>query len=386
MFLSRLHLRGFRTYDSLTVELGPGATILHGSNASGKTNLLEGIMVLATGRSPRTPRDADLIQKGKDSFYLKGLVERRPAPLTLEVAVESGKKKAVRINGKSGSLMSVLNHFPVIYFSPDEIGIVSGAPARRRNFIDDLCNYVEPSYIHNHVQYRYVLEQRNALLRNIREGRESKNLLNLWDEQFINYGAAVLASRLRVTARLNKAVKKEYAFICPDEKPGVFYRSTIRGLAELAHEDLDLENIPQLFQQTLEGLQDEETFRGFTIAGPHRDDLYLNIDGFDSRFFASQGQMRSLLLALKLAATTLIRESTGNQPVLLLDDVLSEFDSLRRRSLLSRLDQYEQVIITCADISEVHRDIASKKAMYHVMKGGQVIVPFEAGDGYPASL
>lgn len=382
MHLSKIHLRNFRTYEAALIELSPGINIVYGPNATGKTNLLEAIYLLATGSSPRTARDADLVQAGKSSFYLKGLVERNPLPITIEVAGEPGRGKAARVNGKPAGSAALCTYFPVVYFAPKEMGVVSGTPGSRRAFLDRVCCYLDPAYAHHLFQFRYVIEQRNALLRGIKERRESKELLTVWDEQLADHGAHVLSWRVRAVRDMAGILREEYRFICDREEPGLSYCSFGFRLNDLM--DAGIAEIANIYAAALEKVRDEEVARGFTLIGPHRDDLLITMDGLDARFFASQGQVRSLTLALKLAAARLIEDVSGVQPVMLLDDVLSEFDRGRREALLTRLAACDQVVITCADTAEIEKESLQRANLISVTRGGGVFAPAREKAGQTA--
>lgn len=377
MYLAKVHLRNFRTYRSCTLELQPGLNVFYGENAAGKTNFLEAVGLLAAGRSPRALRDVELATVGEESFYLKGLVERAPAPATVEVAWMLQKGKAVRVNGRlQESLAGLAGVLPHVHMSPNEMAVVSGVPARRRAFLDHLLEQISPAYAHHLEQYRTALEQRNALLREIRCGAAGKDLLPIWDQSLIASGGHVVARRRATVRELAALVRKEYRRFWPEASPDVDYRPAlaVAGDSPEAGEgeggEWTAEAAAGMLALALERERERELARGFTLVGPHRDDLFLRIDGLEARLFASQGQQRSLLLAMKLAAAHLLERATGQKPLFLLDDVLSELDQRRRDRLLGMAQSGNQILLTCTEWDPVKEIAAGGGTSYRVERGG----------------
>ncbi len=374
MYLAKLYLRNFRTYRSCTLDLQPGLNVFHGENAAGKTNLLEAVGLLATGRSPRAARDAEMAAAGETAFYLKGLIERTPAPLTVEVAWEQQKGKAVRVNGRvQESLAALAGVLPHVYLSPDELAVVNGGPARRRAFLDRLIAQMSPAYSHHLEQYSLALEQRNALLREIRFGSASRDLLPIWDESLAAAGGQIMARRQAVLGELAGLFREEYSRFWPESEPEVAYRPAL-GTGTLppgpAPAVWTAGAAANSLAAALKRRREEELARGFTLAGPHRDDLELRIDGLDARLFASQGQRRTLVLSLKLAAARLLERATGQKPLLLLDDALSEMDRRRRDRLLDAARGGNQILLTCTEWDPVKEFADQRGTSYRVEKGG----------------
>lgn len=376
MYLAKMHLRNFRTYHSCTVDLQPGLNVFYGENAAGKTNFLEAVTVMATGRSPRAARDQEMAAWGQDSFFLKGLIERKPAPVAVELAWVQQKGKAFRVNGHvQQGLAAMAGILPHVYISPEELAVINGAPVRRRNFLDQLLGQISSPYVHHMEQYRQALEQRNALLREIRSGNASKDLLAIWDEPLAASGGEIIARRQAAVRELGRIVREEYQRFWPDAELDVCYRPALDGAGNKAAgavsgaATLTARVAGELLRKALERERDQEVARGFTTVGPHRDELALYIDRAEARLFASQGQRRSLLLALKLAAAQLLEQWTGFKPLLLLDDILSELDRTRRARLLGAALSGNQVFLTCTELDAVKEIEHGGGTSYRVEKG-----------------
>lgn len=374
MILEKVFLCNFRTYPSLLLEPRPGLNIFHGPNASGKTNLIEAIHVLATGRSPRAFFDHEMIGFGADAFHVKGLVRAPAGLLTLEVTCGTDKGKAVRINGNPApSLHALAGRFPAVYFSPDEIATVGGPPARRRVFLDQLLCQAIPTYAHHLDRYRTALEQYNATLRDFRAGRSSDALLPIWEEQLAAHGGELLARRLVAVAALDALFRDAFRELYGGDAVNLAYRPAGEGLPPPPG------NPPAAsawIAAALAAGRAAAMDRGFPQAGPHRDDLSVQVEGMDARHFASQGQRRALTLALKLAAAGWIESTLGAKPVLLLDDVFSELDGERRERLITLLDGGYQVFATCTGPEGVQEILPAQGSYYSVRRG--VILPVQA--------
>lgn len=370
MILEKIFLYNFRTYPNLVLEPAPGLNIFHGPNASGKTNLLEALHVLSTGRSPRAFHDQEMTRFESDGFYIKGLVQAPASQLTLEVAYGADKGKVVRVNGNPApSLSALAGRFPVVYFSPDEIVAVSGPPARRRAFLDQLLCQAIPTYAHHFDRYRAALEQHNAALRDFRSGRSSDALLPVWEEQLAAHGGELLARRLALVADLNAFFREAFRRLDGGDAVSLVYRTAGEEPLPAAG---DAAAATKWITAALSGGRAAAIERGHALAGPHRDDLSVEIQGLDARHFASQGQRRSLTLALKLAAAEWIEGAVGAKPVLLLDDVFSELDADRRERLLGMVARRHQVFITCTG-PEAVQEIPAEQGRFFSVRRGEAI-------------
>lgn len=352
MFIRRLVLRDFRSYHHAELDLDPGLITLVGPNAVGKTNLLEAVHFAATGSSPRTARDTDLIRFGADACYVR-LEWDDPTygNRTIEIACHRQLGKALRIDGRKRQRLAELHGLlPVVYFAPDALALIKHGPAARRAFLDRLLVQLSPRYAVQLQEYQRVLLQRNELLREIRAGRAAPALLEAWDEPLVARGLEIRRQRQRILERLAPLVDRAARELGGGDDPvQLVYRPGVGEEGnEAAGAAADATRVP-----ALDRLRAQEIARGVTLWGPQRDEFQILLGGRDARVYASQGQQRTLVLALKLAEVAVIREITGRTPVLLLDDVLSELDRRRRERLLAAVAACEQVFLTATDPPEI---------------------------------
>lgn len=370
MILEKIFLYNFRTYENLVLEPGPGLNVFHGPNGSGKTNLLEAIHVLSSGRSPRAFYDHEMARFGADGFHIKGLVTAPAGQATLEVYWGADRGKVIRVNGSPvPSLSALAGRFPVVYFSPDEIVAVSGPPARRRAFLDQLLCQAIPIYAHHLDRYRAALEQHNASLRDFRTGRTSDALLPVWEEQLAVHGGELLSRRCAVVADLNTLFREVFQRLHGSDAVDLAYSSPGEEPPPAA---CDAAAASAWLAAALAASRAAAIDRGYTLIGPHRDDLSVQIETLDARHFASQGQRRALTLALKLAAAEWIEGAAGARPVLLLDDVFSELDAERRGRLLSMVALRHQVFVTCTG-PEAVQEITSAQGSFFSVRRGEIL-------------
>lgn len=388
MRLRHLALSQFRCYRQLDLDLPAGPVVLVGRNAQGKTSLLEAIYALATSKAPQAVPDRQLIrwQAGQEEVWpfsrVQGLVERRDGDLSIEVlaawqAAETAGEaprlvKRIRVNEVARRAMDLLGQFNVVLFSPEDLAIVAGAPAERRRYLDGLLCQVDPAYCRALARYNQVLGQRNQLLKLIRERRAASAELPFWDERLLQDGALILESRLRAVAGLERLAAGLHARVAEDGPPlGLVYRLSwqvgeeeaepgaealpgpagSQGDGGAAVAGASAEALQAAFAAALEQSLPAQLARGLTLVGPHRDDLAFRVGEVDMRSYGSRGQQRSVALALRLAEARLMTERRGEDPVVLLDDVLSELDPGRRERLLGLLDGVEQSLLTTADLA-----------------------------------
>jgi DNA replication and repair protein RecF len=382
MYLKTLHLRQFRNYFDQKVAFDAPKTILVGNNAQGKSNLLEAVELLSTLKSHRVGRDRDLILDSKPIGQIDATLERQTGPIDLALTLRSGGRRTLKLNGeplrRHLDFLSVLN---VVQFSCLDLDLVRGGPEGRRNWIDRLVIQLEPIYAHILQQYNQILRQRNALLKRSKEIRKAEfsesfdkmqflapespepenkeNLpipnsqfpipsseLALWDAQLATAGARVIRRRDRILERLMPLARNWHHSISGSaEVLDVKYEANIEVGAELIAKD-NLEGVRQAFLEKIQKRAIAEQFQGTTLVGPHRDDITFTINSTPARQYASQGQQRTLVLALKLAELQLIEEVVGEAPLLLLDDVLAELDLSRQNQLLETIQERFQTLIT----------------------------------------
>lgn len=339
MFVKKLELLGFRNYKSEEFEFLPGTNILYGNNAQGKTNALEALYLFSIGKSFRTQQDRELINF--DESYTRIRVEFDDAVRTneIEIVIRRDRKKQIKINEIPISKMGdLIGKFCVILFSPDELNLTKGSPNARRKFLDIALSQMSPKYYHILRRYNKVLEQRNNLVKRMRftTDNSAKETLFVWNEKLAEYGMAIIEYRKNFVEKLYQFSKEIHREIS-GEKFEIRYKTAFVTKDE--------------FKEKLNNSIDKEIEQGFTLYGPHRDDFDIYTDGKDLKTYGSQGQHRSAVLALKLAQADMVYEDTGEYPVLLLDDIMSELDSERRAYLVGKIKN-KQVIITCTDADE----------------------------------
>jgi DNA replication and repair protein RecF len=346
--LAALDLRGYAT---LEASFGPGAHLVVGPNAAGKTSLLEAIVLLGWGRSHRTSSDGELIRWGRDLARVEGRIGRD----VLEVAVTrsgtdgTGGRKRIRVNGVGRRTQALGRILRVVLFAPEEMLLVVGSPSLRRAAMDALATARFPAYADDLATYGRALQQRNSLLRAIREETAGRDQLRFWDATFLDTGGRVVESRLRLLDAMGVPLAAAHREIAPDEaqagslslryvtnapaRPGEGPRDALaRRLAETA---------------------DKEVWNGSTVIGPHRDDLAFDLGDRDLSSFASRGQQRTAILAFKLAELDLLTELDGRPPLLLLDDVFSELDPDRRSHLVRRIAALPQAFVTTTTLDDL---------------------------------
>ena len=344
MRVTDVKLNRFRSYASLTLKAEPGLNVLTGPNGAGKTNILEALFLCAFGRSHRTPRDQELIRLNCDQGLVELDLMTNAGSRTIRAELYASDRKKLFIDGsplaRSGELMGCLN---AVMFSPEDLTLVKGAPAERRRFLDMEISQLRPSYYYALQQYNTALKQRNNLLKD--PSAAENEMLELWDEQLSKQGALIMRERAVFCRELREAA-------------GALHRTMSGGEENLITEyepDVQCEDedgYREAIADALVGALDKDLFRGYTSAGPHRDDLKLTVNGLDARVYASQGQQRTAALSLKLSEIAVIERIRAEKPVLLLDDVFSELDANRQRLLLTAVSGC-QCFITCTGVEEL---------------------------------
>lgn len=374
MHVVHLHLQSFRNYATLDLTFSPGLNVLWGQNAQGKTNLLEAVFLLATGKSPRTTRDGDLVRWGDPGFLLRAQVQRRTGTLDLELTYQHDRRKNLRINGvPERRIAALVGRLAAVFFSPDDLLLIKGPPAGRRRFLDVLLCQAYPAYLHALQVYQRVLEQRNGLLRGLAAtGSAPGSLLDVLDEQLVAAGAEVTARRIAAVRQLATLAASYHAALSAGREALALCYET--ELWDPTGPDPSPAELRPRLLALLQQRRRQELARGATAAGPHRDDLAVAIDGRDARLFASQGQQRTAVLALKLAELRFLHAELQEPPVLLLDDVASELDPGRRRHLLAAVGQGAQILLTCTDMSDLQT---------HLLPAGAAVFRVQAGTVQP---
>ncbi|MGD8736828.1 MAG: DNA replication/repair protein RecF [Anaerolineae bacterium] len=378
MRLTHLSLHNFRNYVRLDLELVPGVTVLVGDNAQGKTNLLESIYYLATSRSSHAGSDRELInwlateQEPLPYSRLVGRLLRSEHETKIEITLTKQQnnstryQKQIRLNGVAKRAMDLLGHLNVVLFLPQDIALVSGAPSGRRRYLDAMLCQIDPPYCRTLSRYNKVVSQRNALLRDLRERGGRPAQLVFWNERLVEHGSALVARRRRALLTLDALAGGVHSELTDGQE-----RLRIRYLSSVEiDEEKRPEKIGKIFQAQLEAQRQREIAAGMTLSGPHRDEIRFFIDKVDAGIYGSRGQQRTVALALKLAEVQLMQQETGEFPVLLLDDVLSELDAHRRRFLLGRLDDGpQQALITTTDLHSLPGGFVGTCQLWRVKAG-----------------
>ena len=345
MYIKETELVNFRNYEKAELKFHRKVNIFTGNNAQGKTNLLEAVYISAFGRSFRFGNDNEMIKLGENLCRVKTLAERDDRETSVEIAIGK-KEKGVKINGvKIKKTAELLENILIVVFSPEDLKIIKGEPDKRRSFMDRELSQIRPSYYSDLASYRKALMQRNALLK---EKRAKKQDFDVWDLGLSEYGTRVIQKRKDFIEKIKRISEKTHKSITDGkENLDIIYDASVYAG----------ENTKEAFLFKLKENLSTDILRGNTEAGPHRDDLKISINGLDIRKFGSQGQQRTAALSLKLAELALIKEETGEEAILLLDDVLSELDSDRQKYLIKTLRDV-QLFITATEInSEVYKSL-----------------------------
>ncbi|MCA1687520.1 MAG: DNA replication/repair protein RecF [Actinobacteria bacterium] len=358
--LRALRLVNFRNYADDTVLLVPGLNVVVGDNAQGKTNLLEAISFAVTGSSPRTPNDPEVVRWREDFARTEARVALDSSASERKVAVgyAPGQKKRLSVDGAPAP--SLTNYaaggagIRVVTFFPDDIRIVKGTPADRREFLDGLLSSLRPAYARAATEYARTVQQRNQLLRRIRDGLSSEKTLSTWDRKVVELGKTILQGRAVAVGPLESYFEGSLRALYGPEKAAIrySYSAPLEGYAEALREAhrADIE-------------------RGTTSVGPHRDDFEVLLGGVSLTTYGSQGQQRLATLALKFAAKDHLRAETGEEPILLFDDVMSELDERRREYLAEYFLESAQAVITTTNLDYFEGEILERAHVVRISGG-----------------
>ncbi len=345
MYLKTLHLRQFRNYQDQRVDFLAPKTILVGNNAQGKSNLLEAVELLATLRSHRMARDRDLVREEELIGQITATIERQTGLIDLSLTLRRNGRRTVALNSESlRRQLDFLGGLNAVQFSSLDLELVRGGPEQRRGWLDTLLIQLEPVYAHILQQYNQVLRQRNAFLK--RQQQETHPSLDqtelaLWNAQLVTTGSRVTRRRSRAIERLAPIASAWHASIS-----GSTEILQVNYAPNVPLSQNHPEEVQQAFLEKIEQRAVAEQYQGTTLVGPHRDEIELTINQTPARQYGSQGQQRTLVLALKLAELKLIEEVVGEPPLLLLDDVLAELDPNRQNQLLEAIQDRFQTLIT----------------------------------------
>lgn len=366
MYLKNLQLHHFRNYADADVEFSPSINVLIGENAQGKTNLLESIYVLAMTRSHRTNNDKELIEFSQDASQVSGVVERQLGPLKLELDIGKRGKKAKANHIEKARLSEYLGQLNVILFAPEDLSLVKGAPTVRRRFIDMEFGQISPKYLHDLTQYRSILKQRNRYLKQLQtKEADDKVYLDVLSEQLAAVGGAIITQRIKFLSELEKYAQQLHQSITQGRERLTFeYESAVKNADELSEIEA-AQALMDLYTRN----QQKEIFQGTTLYGVHRDDVRFLLNGKNVQTYGSQGQQRTTALSVKLAEIDLMKNQTGEYPILLLDDVLSELDGTRQTHLLKTIQDKVQTFLTTPGLSDVARNLIHEPKIFYIQDG-----------------
>ena len=355
MMIQSIELSNFRNYERESFAFHEGTNVLYGDNAQGKTNVLEAIYVGGTTKSHKGSKDSEMIRSGCKEAHLRYFIEKNSRVSKVELHMKKGSSKGIAIDGvpikNSSELLGLSN---IVFFSPEDLGIIKDGPEMRRRFIDmELCQ-LNKMYLSYLTHYKKVLKQRNAVLKQIQENNDLRPTLEIGNSQFIHYGVKIIELREEFLQQLNDIMKlKHKSLTGGKESIDIIYQPNCKPK--------DFEN--QLFMN-----EDRDIYMGTTTTGPHRDDMIFMNEDKDLRKYGSQGQKRTAALSLKMSEIEIVEQTIGEKPILLLDDVLSELDRSRQNYLLENIKGI-QTIITCTGLEEFIKNGVNIDRTFEIKSG-----------------
>lgn len=355
MKIKELALNCYRNYENQTIEFSDGINILYGDNAQGKTNILEAIYMLATTKSHRGSKDKEIIMFDRDDAHIRADINKNEIGHRIDMHLRKNRSKGVAIDRipikKSAELFGLIN---IIIFSPEDLSIIKESPSERRRFIDmELCQ-LNKIYYSDLSTYNKVLMQRNNLLKQIYYDKSKIDMLSVWDLQLSDYGTRIIRERIKFIDMIGEIIKEIHSKLTSGKE-------TIQVVYDKNINEDD-------FLEELSTKRDNDLRLQSTQIGPHRDDIIFMVNDRDVKKYGSQGQQRTVALSLKLAEIELVKQLINDNPILLLDDVMSELDSTRRNELLSSIDD-TQTIITCTGYDDFIKERLSIDRLYRVENG-----------------
>lgn len=355
MIVKSIDLKNFRNYEIEHIEFDNNTNIFYGDNAQGKTNILEAIFLSGTSKSHKGSKDFEMISFDNEEAHIKTIITRKDIDYRIDMHIKKNKAKGIAINGvpvkKALDLYGVVN---IIFFSPEDLNIIKNGPSGRRKFMDMVLCQLNKVYANNLINYNKTIDQRNKLLKDIYYNPSLKDTLDIWDSQIVKFGSEIISQRKEFIEKLNYIISPIHSKLSGGkEQLTISYESSV-----------EVNN----FEKELTNYRERDIKVKATEIGPHRDDVVFMINGIDIRKYGSQGQQRTTALSLKLAEIELVKEITGDNPVLLLDDVLSELDSKRQNYLLNSINNV-QTIITCTGLDDFINNRFSINSIFKVVNG-----------------
>lgn len=355
MFLKRLYLNSFRNYEQIEVHFSPGVNLIYGENAQGKTNLLEAIYLLSTGRSFRTTKFAELIQEGKKGFYIEAEFEKEGINQHASIGYD-GTKRLVTINNTRHNFFSaLLGLLPTVLFAPGDIALLSGSPTDRRHFLDLHIAQFDPFYVHHMTRYYKAMKQRSHLLK-----LRSNDTVALWEQMMATSGAYVIQKRHNAIEELKLPIL-HYGQILSEKKDqiGLEYNSPLRSKK-------DEGDLTEYLLTQFKKHREKDQLYGHALFGPHKDDLLLSINEQNAKAFSSEGQKRSCITAMRFAQWQRLKEQTALSPIMSIDDFGVHLDSLRMKQLETHLGSFGQTFLTSPHSFQT---AASSAHLFQIEKG-----------------
>lgn len=344
MILKSLEFENYRNLEHTVIYPDEAINVICGENAQGKTNILECIWLFTGGRSFRGAKENEMIRFGEKYSKIKAEFFSEERDQKIEILIQNGKRKSTLNDVPKQYLSQIIGKFCAVVFSPNHLSLIKDGPEERRGFIDGALCQIKPSYAITVTKYKKILNERNALLKDIPHNRELEDTLEVWDRRLAAEGAVAATERIEYMKKLIPTASAFYDGISSGrEKLELQYKMNFGG-----KENMTLQEIEEILYNSLKKRRQDDIYCGYTTAGIHRDDIIVRINEKDSRIYGSQGQQRSAVIALKLAEAATLGRSKGESPIILLDDVLSELDPSRQDYLLRRLSGM-QVFITCCE-------------------------------------
>ena len=359
MYVKNISLVNYRNYSNLSVELSRSVNVFVGDNAQGKTNIVESIYYCAFAKSHRTSKDKELINWEKDKAYISILVGKNRLDKKIDINILRDGKKAIKVNNiKVNKIGELFGTFNVVMFSPEDLKVIKEAPNLRRRLLDMELSQINSKYYFYLVQYNKILNERNILLKS---KTFNEDVLEVYDIQLIECADYIISKRLEYIEKINHYGNQIHNEITSGKENIKFKYSS----------NVNIDNYKNNYFKKLKNnlLKDRE--KGLTSVGPHRDDFNVFINGVDVKIFGSQGQQRTSILTMKFSSLKIIKEITGESPVLLLDDVLSELDVNRKRYILSTIKDI-QTVITCTGVEDL-REYLDDNAKKFIVSNGQIL-------------
>ncbi len=353
MWINKIKVNNFRNYDNEEIELNKNINIFYGENAQGKTNIIEAIFLSSMGKSFRAKKDKEMIKLSENRAMIEILFNKKDRDGKIKIELQN--KKNVYLNGiKLKKLSELLGNINIVIFTPDDINILKGGPQNRRRFLDIMISQLKPNYMYNLNLYLKTLEQRNNYLRQIKEYNKDENLLEIWDEKLVEYAFNIYNYRNEFINKIKNKIKNIHSEITNNKE-----KIEIEYLTECESKEKYL--------KLLKDRRKLDIIKGYTTKGIHRDDFIIYINKKELNIYGSQGQHRTAILSLKLSELNIIYEETGEYPILLLDDFMSELDEKRREHFLKNIKN-TQIIITCTE----KFDIENNNILIYNVKDGKV--------------